>query len=56
MATTARSALVDGLNTILLVAACVAFVAAVVSFVLIRERDFVVAEVHEAPAELAVAA
>ena len=56
VATTARSALVDGLNTILLVAACVAFVAAVVSFVLIRERDFVVAEVDEAPAELAVAA
>ena len=38
------------------VAACVAFVAAVVSFVLIRERDFVMAEVDEAPAELAVAA
>ena len=56
VATTARSALVDGLNTILLVAACVAFVAAVVSFVLIREQDFVVAEVDEAPAELAVAA
>jgi len=54
--TTARSALVDGLNTILLVSACVAFVAAVVSFVLIREQDFVVAEVDEAPAELAVAA
>ena len=32
---------VDGLNTILLVAALVAFAAAVVSFALIRERDFV---------------
>ena len=37
----ARSALVGGLNTILLIGAIVAFAAAVASFVLIRERDFV---------------
>ena len=52
----ARSALVSGLNTILLIAAVVAFAAAVVSFVLIRERDFVSAEEDEGQAELAVAA
>ena len=51
------SALVDGLNTILLVAAVIAFAAAALSFVLIRERDFVAAEDEgEAPAEMAVAA
>ena len=57
VATTAQSALVDGLNTILLVAAVIAFAAAALSFVLIRERDFVAAEDEgEAPAEMAVAA
>lgn len=34
----------DGLNTILLIAAVIAFAAAVASFVLIRERDFVTTE------------
>jgi EmrB/QacA subfamily drug resistance transporter len=43
---------VEGLNTILLVGACVAFVAAVSSFVLIRQRDFVATqtEAEAAPA------
>jgi EmrB/QacA subfamily drug resistance transporter len=56
VAGTARSALVQGLNTILLVAAIASFAAAAVSFVLIRERDFVEAEDHEDHVELAVAA
>jgi EmrB/QacA subfamily drug resistance transporter len=58
VAATARSALVSGLNTILLISAIVAFAAAAVSFVLIRERDFVTAEGEEPaqPAELAEAA
>jgi EmrB/QacA subfamily drug resistance transporter len=53
---TARSALVEGLNTILLIAAIIAFAAAVVSFILIRERDFVAAEEIDEPVELPVAA
>lgn len=59
VAATSRSAFVDGLNTILLISAIVAFAAAVVSLVLIRERDFVnVAEGEESrePVELAAAA
>jgi hypothetical protein len=56
VAGTARSALVDGLNTILLISAIVCFAAAVVSFVLIRERDFVSADEDEEQADLAVAA
>jgi hypothetical protein len=59
VAGTAQSALVDGLNTILLISAVVAFAAAVVSLVLIRERDFVALEEGEEstePAELAAAA
>jgi EmrB/QacA subfamily drug resistance transporter len=59
VAITARSALVEGLNTILLISAIVAFAAAALSFVLIRERDFVSAEESDEPeeqAELAVAA
>ena len=56
VATTAQSALVDGLNTILLIAAIVAFATAVASFVLIRERDFVTADEHEEEPELAMAA
>jgi EmrB/QacA subfamily drug resistance transporter len=56
VAETARSALVQGLNTILLVAAITAFAAAAVSFVLIRERDFVSAEEHDEPVELPAAA
>ncbi len=50
LALSARSAFTDGLNTILLIGAIVALVAAVASFVLIRERDFVVTD------EMAVAA
>lgn len=53
---TARSALVEGLNTILVIAAIVAFAAAVVCLVLIRERDFVSAEATDESSELAVAA
>jgi hypothetical protein len=45
----ARSSFVDGLNTIILLGAIVAFVAAVLTFVLIRQRDFV--EVHHAQAD-----
>jgi hypothetical protein len=60
VAESARAALVGGLNTILLVCAAVSFAAAVASFALIRERDFVVAPAEqgedEAPVELAVAA
>jgi MFS family permease len=59
VAGTARSALVDGLNTILLISAVVAFAAAVESFLLIRERDFVTAEaeaVGEEQVELPMAA
>ena len=41
VAATARSAFTESLNTILLIGAVVAFAAAVVSFALIRERDFV---------------
>ncbi len=39
-----RSGFVDGLNTILLVGAIIAFVAAGVALVLVRERDFVAAD------------
>jgi hypothetical protein len=57
VALTARSALVDGLNTVLLISAVVAFAAAVASFILIRERDFVVlGDDEEEELELAVAA
>jgi EmrB/QacA subfamily drug resistance transporter len=56
VALTARSALVHGLNTIMLIAAIVSFAAAAVSFVLIRERDFVTAEETDEQPELAVAA
>jgi len=58
LATTARSAQVGGLNTILLISALVSFAAAVASLLLIRERDFVETTVEEAeePVELAVAA
>ena len=57
VATSARSALVGGLNTILLIAAIASFAAAVTSLVLIRERDFVAAsEDQEEPRELAMAA
>ena len=40
-ATIARAAFIAGLNEILLVAAIVAFVGAVLAFVLVRQRDFV---------------
>jgi hypothetical protein len=57
VALTARSALVDGLNTIMLISAVVALAAAVASFILIRERDFVaLEEAEEEERELAVAA
>jgi hypothetical protein len=56
VAASARSALVDGLNTILLVAAVVAFAGAAVSFVLIRERDFVAAESEQDDLQPALAA
>src|SRR5262249_36876685 len=45
----ARSSFVDGLNTIILIGAIVSFVAAVLTFVLIRQRDFV--QVHHAGAD-----
>ena len=43
LAHTVQAGFVDGLNVILLVGAIVAFAAAVPTFVLIRQRDFVVA-------------
>ncbi len=52
---TARSALVQGLNTIMLISAVVAFAAAVASFVLIRERDFVTLDEGETTEELELA-
>jgi hypothetical protein len=58
VAASARSAEVGGVNSILLISALVCFAAAVMSFFLIRERDFVQAPVEsgEEPVELAVAA
>jgi EmrB/QacA subfamily drug resistance transporter len=60
VAETARSAFVNGLNTILLISAIVAFAAAAVSFALIRERDFVTPVETETgdenPTEIALAA
>jgi EmrB/QacA subfamily drug resistance transporter len=58
VAGSARAALVGGLNTIMLIAAIVSFAAAVASFLLIRERDFIetAVEGEDKPAELAVAA
>ena len=47
VAGTARSAFIDGLNTFLLIGAIVSFAAAVVSFALIRERDFVTTDAGE---------
>ena len=47
----ARSSFVDGLNTIILIGAIIAFVAAVLTFVLIRQRDFV--DVHQAAPDAA---
>jgi len=44
----AKSSFVDGLNTIILIGAIVAFAAAVLTLFLIRQRDFV--EVHHAQA------
>ncbi|MFN8203833.1 MAG: hypothetical protein U0S48_14805 [Solirubrobacteraceae bacterium] len=54
----ARSAQVGSLNAILLVGALVAFAAAVASFLLVRERDFVEtsAESREEAVQLAAAA
>ena len=43
----ARASFVDGLNSVLLISAVVAFAAAVLTFVLIRQRDFV--DVQHAP-------
>ena len=37
----AKSSFVDGLNTIILIGAIIAFVAAVLTLLLIRQRDFV---------------
>jgi hypothetical protein len=56
VAASARASLVDGLNTILLIGAIAALVAAALSFALVRERDFVAASGDEALEELAVAA
>jgi EmrB/QacA subfamily drug resistance transporter len=58
VAESAQAALVGGLNTILLIGAIVSFTAAVASFLLIRERDFVetIGERADEPAELALAA
>ena len=43
----AKGRFVDGLNTIILIGAIVAFAAAVLTFALIRQRDFV--DAHDAP-------
>ena len=56
VALAARASFVDGLDDILLLGASIAFVAAVASFVLIRERDFVTTETGDEIADLAVAA
>ena len=57
VAASARSAIVGGLNTILLIAAIAAFAAALSSLLLIRERDFVTTpDAQDEPGELALAA
>jgi EmrB/QacA subfamily drug resistance transporter len=58
LAETARTSLVGGLNTILLIGALVSFAAAIASFALIRERDFITTEevVVEEEVSLATAA
>jgi EmrB/QacA subfamily drug resistance transporter len=43
-----RAGVVDGLNEILLIGACVAFIAGLATLLLIRERDFVDSTAHEA--------
>jgi hypothetical protein len=50
-AATAKTSYVDALNTILLVAAGVAFIGMVVSLLAIRQRDFHVAPIQEGMAE-----
>jgi hypothetical protein len=47
--TAAREAFVSGLNAILLVAAAVAFAGAVLSFLLVRSRDFRRHEFEQVP-------
>ena len=46
----AQSAYIDGFNEILVVAAVVAFVGGVVSFALVRSRDFVAQQQEPVPA------
>jgi EmrB/QacA subfamily drug resistance transporter len=43
-----RAGVVDGLNEIILIAACVAFAAVVATLLLIRQRDFVDSTAHDA--------
>jgi hypothetical protein len=43
-----QAGFVDGLNLILLIGACTAFAAAVTTFLLVRERDFVESSETEA--------
>jgi EmrB/QacA subfamily drug resistance transporter len=49
----ARAGFVDGLNVVILIGALVSFVAAVLTFVLIRQRDFVGAQTRDAEPESA---
>jgi MFS family permease len=52
-----RAGVVDGLNEIILIGACVAFAAVIATLLLIRERDFVESAAHDAvPGETQVAA
>jgi EmrB/QacA subfamily drug resistance transporter len=54
LATASREAFISGLNGTLLVAAAVAFAGAVLSFVLVRSRDFQSHELEQTPEESAL--
>jgi hypothetical protein len=47
----AKAGFVDGINVVLLIGAVVSFVAAVLTFVLIRQRDFVGLQAQRSEAE-----
>ena len=47
----AKAGFVDGINVVLLIGALVSFVAAVLTFVLIRQRDFVGLQTQRSEAE-----
>ncbi|HUB77036.1 MAG TPA: hypothetical protein VL977_08255, partial [Solirubrobacteraceae bacterium] len=56
VALTAKAGYISGLNEVLLIGAVVAFTGAVLSFVLIRQRDFVLAHAPSGAGEPAIVA